>query len=93
MCTETPPHASCQSPEPEASIAYSDTSDPCVLSSPNESHVNESHDSNPKSHVTQDDIVSPVQNISSILEQDVSDMGVTNLSTDVVHPYKNRRQI
>jgi hypothetical protein len=48
-----------------------------------------SHDSNPKSHVTQDDIVSPVQNISSILEQDVSDMEVTNLSTDVVHPYKN----
>jgi hypothetical protein len=39
--------------------------------------------------VTQDDIVSPVQNISSILEQDVSDMEVTNLSTDVVHPYKN----
>ena len=88
-CTETPPHASCQSPEPEATIAYSDTSDPCVLSSPNEAHVNESHDSNPKSHVTQDDIVSPVQNISSILEQDVSDMEVTNLSTDVVHPYKN----
>jgi hypothetical protein len=74
---------------PEATIAYSDTSDPCVLSSPNESHVNESHDSNPMSQVTQDDIVSPVQNISSILEQDVSDMEVTNLSTDVVHPYKN----
>jgi hypothetical protein len=51
-------------PEPEETIAYSETSDPCVLSSPNESHVNESHDSNPKSHVTQDDIVSPVQNIS-----------------------------
>ena len=51
--------------------------------------MNESHDSNPKSHVTQDDIVSPVQNISSILEQDVSDMEVTNLSTDVVHLYKN----
>ena len=92
-CPETPPHASCQSPDPEATIPYSDTSDPCVLSSPNESHVNESHDSNPKSHVTQDDIVSPVQNISSILEQDISDMEVTNLSTDVVHPYKNRRQI
>ena len=51
--------------------------------------MNESHDSNPRSHVTQDDIVSPVQNISSILEQDVSDMEVTNLSTDVVHSYKN----
>ena len=51
--------------------------------------MNESHDSNPMSQVTQDDIVSPVQNISSILEQDVSDMEVTNLSTDVVHPYKN----
>ena len=51
--------------------------------------MNESHDFNPMSQVTQDDIVSPVQNISSILEQDVSDMEVTNLSTDVVHPYKN----
>ena len=94
MCTETPPPASCQSPDPEVTIAYSNTSDPiaqahadsCVLSSQNESHVKESHDSNPKSHVRQDDIVSPVQNISSILEQDVSDMEVPNLSTDVVQP-------